>query len=90
MFQPLLDDDDDSECYEEIWAKPDAPINPPEYDTPAFPVRKYSPSDFVLLKVLGKGSFGKVKHLWTQRNCFTSTCISVKPYVPFKIMALKL
>ncbi|XP_064604272.1 protein kinase C delta type-like isoform X2 [Liolophura sinensis] len=57
---PLLDDDDDSECYEEIWAKPDAPINPPEYDTPAFPLRKYSPSDFVLLKVLGKGSFGKV------------------------------
>ena len=44
-------DSDENESYEAIW-KPTSPTGPP--------LRKFNQMDFVFLKVLGKGSFGKV------------------------------
>ncbi|CAG5121340.1 unnamed protein product, partial [Candidula unifasciata] len=57
---PLLDDDDEEEendensSYQEVWGIDNVP------HAPALEVRRFKPEDFNFLKVLGKGSFGKV------------------------------
>ncbi|KAK3581241.1 hypothetical protein CHS0354_032961 [Potamilus streckersoni] len=53
------DSDSESESYEQIWERENAPLQPPSRPPPA-PRRKFKPEDFQMLKVLGKGSFGKV------------------------------
>ncbi|XP_041349974.1 protein kinase C delta type-like isoform X2 [Gigantopelta aegis] len=53
------DQDSDDESYMMVWEKPGAPLDGP---TPVVvpPRKKFTPDDFILIKVLGKGSFGKV------------------------------
>ena len=53
------DQDSDDESYMMVWEKPGAPIDGPP--PPLVPPRKiFTIEDFTLIKVLGKGSFGKV------------------------------
>ena len=55
------DDSSDDDSYKQIWDVGDVlPGQPGGSQVPAVEIRKFKPEDFMFLKVLGKGSFGKV------------------------------
>ncbi|XP_012945411.1 protein kinase C delta type [Aplysia californica] len=50
------EESDDDSSYQQVWDVDDVPTA----QVPAVEIRKFKPEDFTFLKVLGKGSFGKV------------------------------
>ena len=64
------DDSSEDEGYQQVWEKEnrDRPPPPP-------PKKKFNPDQFNMLKVLGKGSFGKVQ--WVTDSNVTPEFINI-------------
>ena len=73
------EDSDDDSSYQQVWDVNEVPTSLPVAPLPR--TRKFRPEEFNFLKVLGKGSFGKVGEeiLYVQQN-------NLKPFAVWSSM----